>query len=60
MIISAEYRVNSQQGTNFRRWSNHVLKENLLKGYIINENRVIDIDNRLLKAEDQVFNNYDK
>lgn len=70
VIISVGYRVNSQKGTNFRRWSNHVLKEYLLKGYIINENRVIvsndnyielknkviDIDNRLLKVEDQVLN----
>ena len=69
VIISVGYRVNSQKGTNFRRWSNHVLKEYLLKGYIINENRVIvsndnyielknkviDIDNRLLKVEDQVL-----
>ena len=70
VIISVGYRVNSQKGTNFRRWSNHVLKEYLLKGYVINENRVIvsndnyielknkviDIDNRLLKVEDQVLN----
>lgn len=39
MIISVGYRVNSVGGIKFRRWANKVLKEYLLKGYIINEER---------------------
>ncbi|MDY4051986.1 MAG: RhuM family protein [Bacilli bacterium] len=39
MIISVGYRVNSVEGIKFRRWANKVLKEYLLKGYIINEER---------------------
>ena len=39
MIISVGYRVNSVDGIKFRRWANKVLKEYLLKGYIINEER---------------------
>ena len=39
MIISVGYRVNSVEGIKFRRWVNKVLKEYLLKGYIINEER---------------------
>jgi prophage maintenance system killer protein len=38
VIISVGYRVKSQRGTQFRIWSNKVLKEYLLKGYAISQN----------------------
>lgn len=37
MITSIGYRVKSQQGIQFRIWANKVLKEYLIKGYVINE-----------------------
>lgn len=37
MIISVGYRVKSKRGIIFRRWANQVLKEFLLKGYVINK-----------------------
>ncbi len=40
IIISVGYRVKSQRGTQFRIWANSVLKEYLVKGYTINENRL--------------------
>ena len=40
MIIAVGYRVNSKRGTLFRRWANSILKQYLLNGYVINENRV--------------------
>ena len=40
MIISVGYRVNSKQGILFRRWANNVLKDYLLKGYAVNEERL--------------------
>ncbi|MDR0744369.1 MAG: virulence RhuM family protein [Holosporales bacterium] len=36
VIISVGYRVKSQRGIDFRKWANRVLKEYLLKGYIMN------------------------
>jgi hypothetical protein len=36
MIISVGYRVKSQRGIQFRIWANKVLKEYLLKGYVVN------------------------
>ena len=65
MIISVGYRVKSQKGILFRKWATRVLKEYLLRGYVINEertlvtnenyinliNRVDSIDNRLTKLE---------
>ncbi len=38
-IISVGYRVNSKQGTRFRIWATNVLKEHIVKGYTINEQR---------------------
>jgi prophage maintenance system killer protein len=37
VIISIGYRVKSQRGTQFRIWANKVLKDYLVKGYVINE-----------------------
>ena len=40
VIISAGYRVKSQRGVAFRRWANSILKQYLLKRYVINEDRL--------------------
>lgn len=47
-VISVGYRVNSKRGTQFRIWANKVLKDYLIKGYSINEQR--------LKEQTQQFN----
>ncbi|MCQ2211750.1 MAG: virulence RhuM family protein [Paludibacteraceae bacterium] len=41
VIISVGYRVKSKNGVIFRRWANTILKEYLLKGYVINEKRTL-------------------
>ena len=41
VIISVGYRVKSHMGVKFRIWANQILRDYLLKGYIINENRVV-------------------
>lgn len=40
VIISVGYRVKSNKGVLFRRWANNVLKDYLLKGYAVNEERL--------------------
>ena len=40
MIIAIGYRVKSTRAISFRKWANKVLKDYLIKGYVINENRV--------------------
>lgn len=42
MIISVGYRVNSKRGVEFRRWANTILKEYIIKGYSINQKKVLD------------------
>ena len=37
MIISVGYRVNSKRGVKFRQWANKVIKDYLIKGYVVNE-----------------------
>ena len=37
VIISVGYRIKSKQGTQFRIWANQVLKDYLVKGYVVNE-----------------------
>ena len=36
-IISIGYRINSKEATEFRKWSNKVLKEYLIKGFVIDK-----------------------
>jgi prophage maintenance system killer protein/prophage antirepressor-like protein len=40
IILSVGYRVNSTKAIEFRKWANSVLKEYLLKGVIINQSRL--------------------
>ena len=40
VIISVGYRVKSQRGVEFRKWANSVLKQYIVKGYAVNNNRM--------------------
>ena len=54
VILAVGYRVNSQRGIAFRKWANTILKQFILKGYVINEKRLqalkktVDIQTRML------------
>jgi hypothetical protein len=39
VIISVGYRVKSQQGTKFRIWATQRLKEYIVKGFVLNDDR---------------------
>ena len=40
VIISVAYRVNSKQDIIFRKLSNKVLKDYMIKGYVVNQKRL--------------------
>lgn len=40
VIISVGYRVKSKKGIIFRKWANKVLKDYLIKGYVVNNKRL--------------------
>lgn len=42
VIISVGYRVKSNRGTQFRIWATKTLKDHLVKGYTINEKRLLE------------------
>lgn len=40
VIISVGYRIKSKQGTQFRIWANKILKEYLINGYVLNQEKL--------------------
>jgi len=52
-ILSVGYRVNSHNATQFRIWANGVLKEYLLKGYVVNQ-RIDKIERKLVEHDRQI------
>lgn len=40
MILSIGYRVNSRQATHFRRWASNILREYLIKGFALDDERL--------------------
>ncbi len=53
MIISVGYRVNTKRGIFFRKWATEVLKNFMLKGYVLNE-RIETIENHLKQHDNQI------
>ncbi|WP_228386037.1 MULTISPECIES: virulence RhuM family protein [unclassified Lactococcus] len=47
-IISVGYRVNSQKATRFRQWATKILKEFMIKGFVLDDER--------LKQGERIFN----
>ena len=63
VIISVGYRIKSIQGTRFRQWALNVLKEYMLKGYVVNprmlalqtqQKLIENVDTRLTAVEQRV------
>lgn len=50
VIISVGYRVKSRQGVQFRQWATSVLKQYLIKGYVVNQQIKLDRYNELKDA----------
>ena len=53
MIMSVGYRVKSEQGIKFRRWANQVLKDYLLKGYVVNQ-RISVLEHQVANLTEKV------
>lgn len=43
VIISVGYRVKSKRGVEFRKWANSVLRQYILRGYAVNNNRIAQL-----------------
>ena len=54
VIISVGYRVKSQRGTQFRQWATRVLREHLVQGYTINQQRLEEQAQKLAEMQQAV------
>ncbi|OGW36542.1 MAG: cytochrome C biogenesis protein CycH [Nitrospirae bacterium GWC2_56_14] len=54
VIISIGYRVKSRQGTSFRQWATRVLREHIVKGYTVNEQRLREESAKLREMQKSV------
>ena len=51
IIISVGYRVKSKNGVKFRIWASKIIKQYLIKGYTINEKRLLQARNQLKELQ---------
>ena len=64
VIISVGYRVKSKRGTKFRQWANRVLKDYIIRGYVVHqqikvleermESKFIDYDTQLNVIQNKI------
>jgi death-on-curing family protein len=54
VIISVGYRVKSKRGTQFRQWATQRLKDHLVKGYTLNEKRLLQVQQNMQQLEQAV------
>ncbi len=54
IILAVGYKVNSKRGTLFRQWANKILKQYLLKGYTINEERCLSCASNIISLQNKV------
>ncbi len=53
VVISVGYRVKSKRGTQFRIWATQKLRDFIVRGYIINEHRLLENQQSKLKELEQ-------
>ncbi len=53
-IISVGYRVNSKKATQFRIWATRILKNHLVQGYTVNQNKLLETRNKLNQLQETI------
>ena len=54
VVIAVGYRVKSKRGILFRQWANKILKQYLLKGSVINEERCLSCSSNIISLQNKV------
>lgn len=54
VIISVGYRVKSKQGTQFRQWATQRLKDYLVKGFVLNEKRLKELNYKYSELQNAI------
>lgn len=55
MILAIGYRIKGKRAIEFRKWVSNVLKDYMIKGYAINENRAIVTADNFLRLENEIY-----
>lgn len=55
MVLAVGYRVKSARAIEFRRWANTILKRYLLKGYVLNEQRLLPQETSIVELSKEVL-----
>ncbi|KKQ21903.1 MAG: putative Death-on-curing family protein [Candidatus Moranbacteria bacterium GW2011_GWF2_37_11] len=53
-IISVGYRVNSKRATEFRIWATEILRDYLIRGYVLNDKKLLDAKEKLLELKNTI------
>jgi signal transduction histidine kinase len=53
-IVSVGYRVNSKKATQFRIWATKVLKDHIINGYSVNENKLLESSEKLIELQNKI------
>jgi death-on-curing family protein len=54
VILAVGYRTNSSRAIHFRRWATNILKNYLLKGYAINQKRLLEAEGKFKELQKTV------
>jgi death-on-curing family protein len=55
LVLSIGYRVNTKRATEFRVWASKILKQYLIKGYAINEKRILDAKEKFNQLQETIY-----
>ncbi|MBI3583461.1 MAG: virulence protein RhuM/Fic/DOC family protein [Nitrospinae bacterium] len=55
VILAVGYKVNSPRAIHFRKWATKIIKQYLIKGYAINEKRVLETQSRFNELQEAVL-----
>jgi len=51
VILSVGYRTNSKRAINFRKWATKTLRDHIVKGYTINEKRLLEAEDKFKELQ---------
>ena len=54
IILAVGYRANSKNAIKFRQWATNILKKYLLKGYAVNQKRLIENQKKFLELQETI------
>ena len=55
VILAVGYRANSSRAIHFRKWSTKILKQYLIKGFAVNEKRLLEAKNKFHDLQEAVL-----